>query len=195
MHMGGINRVILMGFFRNILAPNVEASKNLITHKETAFSVDILKYKESLKLKKNLCLSLQKEISLLEQLAQFELGRFLLVNKGLNGYWISYIIIHGLQKDDLHPLEKWILLEAPAVKATQERFNIFQQVLKGNLRPKVKVASIPCGLMDDLLSLEYSDIKEVILEGIDLDSQSLSLAQEKAKKYGVANVSFCQKDA
>lgn len=156
---------------------------------------DLLKYQEILMHKPPTCLPADVTFDLLIQLAQFELGRFLLKNKGLNGYWTAYVIIHGPQMKNLHPLEKWILHAAPTVKATQERFEIFREILQKHLRSDMHISSIPCGLMDDLLSLNYRDIDNVLLTGVDLDTHSILGAQENAKKYGLKNVNFHQKDA
>ena len=48
---------------------------------------------------------LNDKISLAHQLNDFELGRFLLSNKGLNGYWTSYAISKAPEKNDLSELE------------------------------------------------------------------------------------------
>ena len=57
---------------------------------------------------------------------QLKLSQFLLANKGLNGYWTAYVILHGPKKSDLHPLEDWLLISAPSFVATQQRFQIFK---------------------------------------------------------------------
>lgn len=170
-------------------------SEILITHKKIEDSFDISHFRNTLEKKENLSLPLEEEMGLLEQLSQFELGRFLLMNKGLDGYWTSYIILQGPQQQNLHPLEAWILHDAPSVKATQERFGIFQKILQENLRQNTTFASIPCGLMDDLLLLDYKKTHNIRLVGIDLDRKSLDLAQEKAKYLKRANVEFIQSDA
>lgn len=145
--------------------------------------------------KENLSMPLHEEMDLLEQLSDFELGRFLLSNKGLNGYWTAYIILHGPKQQNLHPLEAWILHHSPSVKATQERFRIFQKVLQKNLRDNITIASVPCGLMDDLLTLDYSNTHNIRLVGIDLDKKSLDFAQEQSKQLNISNVRFIQSDA
>lgn len=132
---------------------------------------------------------------MLDQLSEFELGRFLLVNKGLNGYWTAYIILHGTNRTPLLPLEDWILHHAPSVRATQERFRIFQRVLQKHLKDNIAIASVPCGMMDDLLSLNYSNIRNSRLVGIDLDRKSLDLAQENSNNLKMKNAKFIQSDA
>lgn len=179
----------------SILAFNSYGSERFITHQNNENSFDLLQFRKDLEKKENRSLSLSEEVALLEQLSEFELGRFLLVNKGLNGYWTSYIILHGPQQENLHPLEEWILHHAPTVKATQERFRIFQKVLQENLKDNITITSVPCGLMDDLLTLNYANAKNIRLVGIDLDKKSLDLAQEQAKLINLSNVEFVQNNA
>ncbi len=63
------------------------ASSNLITHKNSSDTNVLLSDREAaLKKKQTLSLPLPEELNLLKQLSEFELGRFLLENKGLNGY-------------------------------------------------------------------------------------------------------------
>ena len=141
-------------------------------------------------------LPLGETLNLLDQLAAFELGRFLLRHRGLNGYWTAYLILQGPHRQDLSPLEQWILHRAPVFRATRERFFIFQRLIQERLRPDMSLASIPCGLMDDLLSLDYSMTPNVRLTGIDLDAETLSQAQtQAAAKANPPAVSFLQRNA
>jgi len=130
-----------------------------------------------------LSLELDETLGILQQLSEFELGRFMLQNRGLNGYWTKYIIVDGpkVDPDTLNAVERWMLFRAPLVLATQERFKIFQEKIQSRItRDKMKLASIPCGLMDDLLSLDYSAVSGVKLEGIDIDGVSISHAHQNA---------------
>lgn len=135
-----------------------------------------------------------KKIKLLQELCQFKLGRYLLIHSSLNGYWTSYLISEGLKVDTLHPLESWMLNHAPGIKATRERFAIFQQQTQIRLKDNMSVASAPCGVMDDLLTLDYSNLSNIKLIGIDLDQESLALAQAKASKQYIPCPQFLQKD-
>lgn len=173
-----------------------EQSPHMLSHNaHQNQNFDLTSYKKNLEAKETLTLSLMEELSLLDQLAQFELGRFLLENKGLNGYWTAYIILHGPKKENLSPLEDWTLHSAPVVKATQERFALFQTELQRYLKNDAQIASIPCGLMDDLLGLDYKNHQNVKLIGIDLDPISLELAKKNAELHHNKNVAFAQKDA
>lgn len=167
---------------------------DLITHGQDA-PLDLTFHSAKLEFKTNLTLPLDAEKELLQQLSEFELGRFLLGNQGLNGYWTAYVILQGLKKTDLHPLEQWMLTKAPIIRATRERFHIFQTAIQQHLKSNQTIASIPCGLMDDLLSLDYTHVSNVHLVGIDLDGESLKLARHNADHYGQDNVSFIESNA
>ncbi|MCX7394209.1 MAG: class I SAM-dependent methyltransferase [Planctomycetales bacterium] len=140
-----------------------------------------------------------------EQLRTFELGAFLLKNLGLNGYWTSYVVLHpdqgrktGLGSDGaaMGELERWLLDRCPAFLATQERFRIFRSLTQPFMTSGTACASIPCGLMDDLLSGDDSGINGMRLTGVDLDAESLTLARANAARCKLQDaVTFEQRDA
>ena len=156
---------------------------------------DLSLYQNRLKFKDKLVFSLEEENELLLELCSFDWGKFLLLNKGLNGYWTAYAILNGLKKQGLSRLERWMLNRAPVIKATQERYHIFKHLLQSYLKNDIKCLSVPCGLMDDLLSLDYTGIDEYTLVGIDLDQNSLDLALENAVQHELNHVSFIRKNA
>jgi hypothetical protein len=126
-----------------------------------------------------------------QALSGFELGRFLLGNLGLNGYWTSYVLMHpergrllGMSSDGspITELEAWLLNRCPIFLATQERFRIFRELTQPLLRSGLKLASLPSGVMDDLLTLDYSGMQEIEISAIDLDSKSLREAEANYKK-------------
>lgn len=186
-----MKRIILITILLGITM-TATANQPLITHK-LHNNFDISTYYQQLDSVQNRVLPLTEEKELLRQLSEFELGRFLLDNKGLNGYWTAYIILYGPKLTNLPELEYWLLHRSPAIKATQERFMIFRQQLQARIHDNMKIASIPCGLMDDLLGLENTD--NIALVGIDLDQQSLKEAAKNAKKYNRNNVEFRHEDA
>lgn len=163
----------------------------------------------------------EKGIQLVKELSDFEFGRFLIENKGWDGQWTSYAIRHASKVDrtldrdgkKLSHMEDFILNRAPLSLATQERFEIFQDILQDKISNQnendddedekiekitkiTKFASIPSGVMDDILHLDFSSISSVSsissnenenesenenntiieLTGIDLDNKSLELA-------------------
>lgn len=178
------------------LNANSENAKKLITHnKKFTDTIDLQKYEEELKKKKDHILPLDQELEILRQLTEFDLGRFLLHNKGLDGYWTSYIILYGLQKDYLAPFEKWLLNSAPLALATRERFYIFQKILQDNLKDGLTLASIPCGIMDDLIHLDTKKFRNINYVGIDYDLKALEFAKRKSMLLESVSSCFYEKDA
>lgn len=140
-----------------------------------------------------------------QELAGFELGRFLLHNLGLNGRWTSYVLMYpergartGLSSDGtpLCELEAWLLGRCPILLATQQRFRRMRALTQSLLRSGMRLASLPSGLMDDLLSLDYSTVDDITLTAIDLDPEALRDAQQNLGQLGTAAaVEFEQRDA
>ena len=132
-----------------------------------------------------------ERFKILEELAKFNFGKFLIINKGINGYWTRYMVLHPQDgrlsgKNDENKahgaFETWLLDRAPVLLATQERFFNFQRLLQGQLKEGVSLASIPCGLMDDLLGLNYYGLNDFSLTGIDIDEDSLKYAKQNAEQ-------------
>lgn len=149
-------------------------------------------------------LTSRAELDTLEQLNAFDLGRFLISHRGLNGFWTSYIVNKGVSPllarhvtlAARAPLENWLLEECPPCVATQQRFVNFRKELQLLVRPGRTIASVPCGVMDDLLTLDYSQAPDVQLVGVDIDPESLKLAAENAEIQGLQDrASFLQQDA
>lgn len=139
--------------------------------------------------------SQERQLQLLEELSAFALGQFFIQNQGaLNGYWTHYIL--SCSQTPQTPLEAFLLQKAPLALATQQRFQIFQQILQENLQEGGIYASIPCGLMGDLLLLDYTNLDTFTLIGIDIDPVSLSQARELAAERGLSDhMRFERKDA
>jgi SAM-dependent methyltransferase len=169
--------------------------ERLITHTETnQFDMDLRVTEVRGNL--NPILPIDEKLKILSQLTEFDLGNFLLQNRGINGYWTSYWLIHGPKIDLTHPLENWLINRSPSFRASQERLKIFWKVISESLRPNMRLASIPCGLMDDLLRVDYSEHEGIELAGFDLDNNSLELAAKNVKELNShAEVSFSNKGA
>jgi SAM-dependent methyltransferase len=171
-------------------------NRNIITHQRCyRHDLSFDDYAERLKQKSDLALPLKEELWLLEQLMTFEWGQFMLSHKGLNGYWTAHMVKYGLQQVSLAPLEEWILRHAPVIRATQERFTIFHDILQSCLRDNITIASVPCGVMEDLFSLTVGNHKNIRFVGIDLDDESLMKAKKQAKYHPYVACDFYQKDA
>lgn len=192
-------RMVCMRFLLGIIIMSSLGLKaeetELITHQASS-SFELEKYKQQVINHPNLSIPLTKALEFVEELSQFELGRFLLENKGINGYWTAYWLIHGPKRKLDHPLEDWLINKAPAFVSSQERLGIFQREIQSLLKNNMTIASIPCGLMDDLLSLNYDGLNNIELYGIDLDGNSLSQAKENVKNYSnTPACTFIQRNA
>lgn len=128
--------------------------------------------------------SVEQQLAWIDELQTFDLGQFLLMHRGLNGFWTDYILLHPDQpKQGLSQMEDFILNRSPVVRSTQERFRIFRKETQALLRDNIQMASIPCGLMSDLLTLDFSGIENYTLTGIDIDTESLRLGKERAPEW------------
>src|SRR3990167_8244381 len=128
--------------------------------------------------------TVEKQLLLLDQLSQFDFGRFLLQNQGLNGYWTHYALVNPRNKIEksLPYLEKFILECAPVFLATQERFEIFLRENQKAVQNNATLACIPCGMMGELLYLDYSNIHSIKLVGIDYDANTFQDAKNLAEQ-------------
>ncbi|KAB7765274.1 class I SAM-dependent methyltransferase [Xanthomonas maliensis] len=118
----------------------------------------------------------------------FEFGRFLLRNRGLNADWAHQIVTYrpGTLTPASTPALQYALFERlPSMLATRERFGIFRRQLQRLLRPGLTLASIPCGYMSELLTLDYRHCPDVRLLGSDLDPQALEGARALAQQHGL----------
>ena len=131
-----------------------------------------------------------QQLELLDQLAEFELGRFLLANRGLNAYWTHRLVTYAGQDGetaDMTALERRVVEQLPAVLATRERFGVFRRQLQGLLEPGMALASVPSGWMGELLLLDYAGHTGISLVGVDLDQSALDGAKALAGQQGLAD--------
>ncbi|GKW18016.1 hypothetical protein PEC301937_39650 [Pectobacterium carotovorum subsp. carotovorum] len=134
----------------------------------------------------HLGISVEEQLALLDAFSHLELGQFLLKHHGLNAHWTHNVIAHR-PTHYINSLEEIIYTQLPNVLATRERFGIFQRLLQELLRPDAVMVSVPCGIMADLLLLDYTRHRDVKLIGIDLDKQALEEAYKLASQQGLEN--------
>lgn len=141
----------------------------------------------------------KQNLKYLTELSECSIGQFLLLNKGLNGFWTDYILQHpnqgkisrlNLEGKPLSSMERFLLEEAPIVLATQQRAKIFAAQTQMAVKNHANLACIPSGLMGEFLYLNYENIDAIRLVAIDVDSLSLQLAKQSAKQKNL--YSFCQ---
>jgi len=132
--------------------------------------------------------SVDRQLGLLDELRQFELGHYLLKNKGVNGYWIHRVLLHPSEpQKKLTDLERYFFERAPLTLATQERFQIFLAEIQKSVKSGACLASIPSGILGELLYLDLEGVEGVRLVGIDYDPETLVQAKELAVERGLEN--------
>lgn len=116
--------------------------------------------------------TVEQQLSLLSELSRFALGQFLIENKGLNGYWTHYLLSYPKFKSEksFSDVETFMLRDAPTTKATQQRSQIFLAENQEKVAERATLCSVPCGMMGELLFLDFSDIEKINLVGIDQDA-------------------------
>jgi len=143
--------------------------------------------------------TVDEQIALANELSDFALGRFLLEHRGLNAYWTHRLVTYRTGEATpgaMTALESRIFEALPAVLATRERFGIFCRTLQALLVRGMTLASVPCGVMGELLLLDYAGLEDVELVGVDLDQAALDHAAALAAERGLAaRVSLHRKDA
>lgn len=147
--------------------------KKIISHSDSADKNSLIEFERRILELTKTHLPISEELEILNQLNEFPLGKFLLNNQGLNGYWTDYCVFKGYGQQITHPLERFLLNNCPGFLATQERFRLFQSQISYHIKSAGNILSVPCGLMSDLLTLEYDKQNVVNLYGIDLDKKSL----------------------
>ncbi|HBN22438.1 MAG TPA: hypothetical protein DD412_04300 [Holosporales bacterium] len=139
---------------------------------------------------------------LFEEMKNSPIGLKLIEHKGLNAEMTQQAVLydhlikpvgHYPDGTPLADFDRKFYETFPVVKATQERGEIFKKLIQQALPKKGVVGSCPCGLMDDLLRLNYDDAGGVSLVGIDLDQQALDQAKENAEKLLVLIPHYLEK--
>lgn len=146
-----------------------------------------------------------QQLKLLAQLNEFDFGRYLLQNQGINGYWTHYMLTHpwfgrktgkNNRGEPLAELEKFLLDRAPTLLATQQRFEIFLRENQKQVKNNAMLSTIPCGMMGELLYLNYKNIDSLQLIGVDYDSNALEDAKDLAVHQNLSQfVKVISKDA
>jgi len=162
--------------------------ERLISHACHSKSIDeiVQAITEKINQNKNSYYTPEYQLEVLQQLQGFDFGLYLMQNQGINGYWTHYMLTHpwfgaktgkNNRGEDFTELESFILNKAPLLLATQERFAIFLKENQKMVKNKATLACIPCGMMGELLYLDYSELNEIELVGLDYDQDALIHAE------------------
>lgn len=127
--------------------------------------------------------------SLAEEAARSEIGRFLLCARGLN-WRITDLLFDAdyhatLRQEEREGMlclfDKLAFFTFPLFLATRERAKLHQREIQPRLRDGAVLASLPCGRMRDLLTLDQGCLTAgAHLVGIDKDPEALKGAQSFA---------------
>jgi ubiquinone/menaquinone biosynthesis C-methylase UbiE len=151
---------------------------------------------ERIRKRSSLVLPLDETLKLAQQLWSFPLGAFLIHNRGLNGFWTTNLILQTQDGASQIPLEAWIRLQAPIVKATRERYWIFVLEIQKFLKEGMTLASIPCGMMSDVFEAQKHNPMDIRSVGIDFDAPMMEAARQNAgRKIPHDKLTFIKKDA
>lgn len=139
---------------------------------------------------------------LVDEFVKFPLGQHILLTGGANGIWTDYMISYPLIQKDLSSkaltlsrMEYFLIFESPFVVAQRELFLRAQKEAQKHVKEGCRLLSLPCGVMRDLLTLDFSRVKDYTLIGVDLDPESLSAAQFLANELNISNVELTQDNA
>ncbi len=163
----------------------------LISHKSNSIDIKSIYEGRKLKIEKeetDTDLSVSDQMRILNDLADSEIGRFLLCNKGINGFWTDIILNYRENKRNVDALYNvnhttdFIFNHAPIMLATQERHKIFLQHNQSKVKEAASLCCVPAGLSGEILNLDYSGITDIKLTSIDLDPESLRLSRVKAEE-------------
>ncbi|ASQ47362.1 SAM-dependent methyltransferase [Legionella clemsonensis] len=177
---------------------STQDNQHLISHAQDKKSLELCVNNIAAHLKKDIESSevLGQYLDLLHQLQQFDFGRFLIQNQGINGYWTHYITTHPFhgrktgknnREEPFSPLEIFLLDKAPIIVATQERFEIFLRENQKAVREGATLACIPCGTMSELLYLQLQQSKNIRLLGFDYDRDTFADAHKLAEKLKISH--------
>ncbi|MBS3905253.1 MAG: class I SAM-dependent methyltransferase [Simkania sp.] len=188
-------------------ASNPLVSNHLIpSNQEASLDKIVASLKEKISARGDLPhVSIKQQLALVDALTLFPFGQYILERRGASGFWTDYLMSHpkqgrlsGLNSEGkpFTDLEDFILNRSLVTTASQKRFELFQKLTQDTLQNHMVLASIPCGIMRDLLTLDFSDVSHVKFLGIDIDAESLFYAEALAKEMGLLhNLELLQDDA
>ncbi len=116
--------------------------------------------------------SLKTAIEVLEKLAETPQGRFLIQNRHLN--------IPHQNSFFYSPQNEVFLKQMPFVQALHYHVDRRRQILQNSLQNFLTITTIPCQGMGDVLNLDYRDIKQIRLMGLDTSPLSFETAFQQA---------------
>ncbi len=129
--------------------------------------------------------TVEQQLDLLEELKKTPIGQSLICTRELTAWatdWCSYGPLFNQCYAKLSSFEK-TFLNLPICIATQERLVIMRQLLQESLHNDMSVLNVPCGLMRNLAALDYKGLKNIRIDGLDINPQTIAHAKDMIKLY------------
>lgn len=147
--------------------------------------------------------TVQDQLEYIKLLSEFPLGCHLIMHRSFSSYWTDYLMSYPNHEDanlhqtkSLNLIETFILKHSLFVNGWKESFQLFQKLMQTKLKDGITLASIPCGEMRDILSLDYSNISHFKILGLDLDFLVVASAKRFCLKTNFSrNIKVIQGDA
>lgn len=140
--------------------------------------------------------------AIIDEMTKFSLGCHVLLTGGANGIWTDYMISYPWSQKNisskmltLSRLEYFIIFESLVVVAQRELFLMAQEEAQRHVKEECRLASVPCGVFRDLITLDFSGIQSYTLIGVDIDDSALEVAKTLAHQLDQPNVKFIKKNA
>ncbi|MDN3505085.1 MAG: class I SAM-dependent methyltransferase [Rhabdochlamydiaceae bacterium] len=127
--------------------------------------------------------SVTQQLKYLRLLCEFPLGKSLLATGEISSYWIDIITQKKPNNSSHNFIESFLKQNSFSIKRWKEIFIIFQDLMSSKIQKCTSLASIPCGIMRDVFSLDFSKSTNIRLIGIDLDPNVLEQASVLAESY------------
>jgi SAM-dependent methyltransferase len=188
-----------------LLAKVVDYEKDNITHLKKWVAVESACACHKQKIRKNGDLpyiTAEKLEDLVDEFVKFPVGQHILLTGGASGAWTDYMICYPWAQKDvaskmlaLSRMEYFLIFESLSVVAQRELFLRSQKEAQKHVKEGCTLLSLPCGVMRDLLTLDFSGAKDYTLIGVDLDPESLNAAQALANELNISNTQLIQDNA
>ncbi len=127
--------------------------------------------------------------SLFESMKTSEMGRFLIENRGLNGYWTELACRFPYFSEEYKNLPEFdieLLTQYPLVLATQERFLLFKKEIACTVENEMAVLSAPAGTLPEFQNENY-DNKKFSITALDIDPEIEVLLKQRVQESKLKN--------
>ncbi len=172
------------------------ANANTDINSKTNFNRELIiaSYEKKIKESDRLCMDQEEELAILDQLGNFAMGKHLLTHGDLTPYWNSYMVTNHSKPFFENSIEEWLIKRAPRVKASREHSDALRHQLQKYIKINSKIATIPAGNMNDLLSLNLDGVFDVHMVGVDSNEHNINFAKDHYKPSNNFSAEFIVSD-